>query len=167
MDCKSSFTFIVGLRWRLIIALLDSVCIASMLRVLAIIYAPEGRYPTWGEQPLVIWTAIETNVAIICSCLPTLRTLATRLWKKVHTSKQIRSTFSYLSSKGKRSSGSSGSSTSNSSSNKEDEKDPGIIICDTEISVDSGDDSSEVKDEKRPCTIVHSLSGSSWGSDQV
>lgn len=166
MDCKLFLTFIVGLRWTLIGALLDSVCIASMLRILAIIYAPEGRYPNWGEQPLVIWTAIETNVAIICSCLPTLRTLATRLWKKIHTSKQIRSTFSYLSSKGKRSSGSS-SSISDSSNSKEDEKDPGIIVCDTEISVDCGDDSSKLKDEKRPCTIVHSLTGSGWGSNQV
>ena len=30
-----------------------------------------------------MWTAIEVNIAIICSCLPTLRPLASRIWTKL------------------------------------------------------------------------------------
>lgn len=60
-----------------------SVCVASTLRVVAIALAPDGQFKSWGDQPLALWTSIETNVAIMCSCLPTLRPLATSLWLKL------------------------------------------------------------------------------------
>ena len=60
-----------------------SVCVASTLRVVAIALAPDGEFKSWGDQPLALWTSIETNVAIICSCLPTLRPLITGLWLKL------------------------------------------------------------------------------------
>ena len=60
-----------------------SVCVASTLRVVAIALAPDGEFKSWGDQPLALWTSIETNVAIICSCLPTLRPLVTGLCLKL------------------------------------------------------------------------------------
>lgn len=37
---------------------------------------------TWHSPLLCIWSAVELNVAIICSCAPTLRCLIQRFWPK-------------------------------------------------------------------------------------
>jgi hypothetical protein len=37
---------------------------------------------TWHSPLLCIWSAVELNVAIICSCAPTLRCLISRFWPK-------------------------------------------------------------------------------------
>ena len=72
---------------------------------MAIALAPDGEFRSWGDQPLALWTSIETNVAIICSCLPTLRTLVTRLWPTIkrRASTRLGSQFS-IGKKGKDSS---------------------------------------------------------------
>jgi hypothetical protein len=38
---------------------------------------------TWHSPLLCIWSAVELNVAIICSCAPTLRCLIQRFWPKL------------------------------------------------------------------------------------
>ena len=59
-----------------------SICIASILRMLAFIRAfGDGTYNlVWGGRSVAIWTAIEMNVSIICACLPPLRLLIMRLF---------------------------------------------------------------------------------------
>lgn len=37
---------------------------------------------TWHSPLLCIWSAVEMNVAIVCSCAPTLRCLIQRFWPK-------------------------------------------------------------------------------------
>lgn len=37
---------------------------------------------TWHSPLLCIWSAVEMNVAILCSCAPTLRCLIQRFWPK-------------------------------------------------------------------------------------
>ena len=37
---------------------------------------------TWHSPLLCIWSAVELNVAIVCSCAPTLRCLIQRFWPK-------------------------------------------------------------------------------------
>jgi hypothetical protein len=39
--------------------------------------------PTWDAAGTVSWSVIEVNMGIICSCLVTLRPLATKLFPKV------------------------------------------------------------------------------------
>lgn len=50
------------------------------------VYAPLMYYPSWAGQPIALWTSIEANLALICSCLPTLRPFGVRLFKKLHGS---------------------------------------------------------------------------------
>lgn len=38
---------------------------------------------TWHSPLLCIWSAVEMNVAILCSCAPTLRCLIQRFWPKL------------------------------------------------------------------------------------
>ena len=45
-----------------------------------------------------MWTAIEMDVAIICCCLPPLRPLAARLWRKLRQSKRVERSFRFVSS---------------------------------------------------------------------
>ena len=128
-----------------------------MLRVFAIIYAPPGKFPHWGKQPLVIWTAIETNVAIICSCLPTLRIPATRLLRKIRVGKRLRSNLSSWSSKSKAS-----DCGSTDSGEKESDKDTNITVR-TDIMSYSSDESGlkSEHDEKRPNTLTYFIASSS------
>jgi hypothetical protein len=41
---------------------------------------------TWHSPLLCIWSAVELNIAIICSCAPTLRCLIQRFWPKLLSS---------------------------------------------------------------------------------
>lgn len=53
------------------------VTIISILRLHAIIVVGNtsitSRNPTWDQFNLAIWSALEVNIAIICSCLPAMR----------------------------------------------------------------------------------------------
>ena len=77
----------------------QSVCVTSLLRLLALIFAPAQYYPSWAGQPIAVWSAIEANLALICSCLPTLRPFAAKVWRSVkpHSMPKIR--ISHLSGK--------------------------------------------------------------------
>ena len=57
----------------------SSVCVVAMLRLAAALHATNELDGHWGGISLGQWANIETNVAIICCCLPTLRPLAKRL----------------------------------------------------------------------------------------
>lgn len=60
-----------------------SVCVTSVLRLFAIINGGFNHNKIWAGRSATMWSAIEANMAIICSCLPTLRPLATRFWVKL------------------------------------------------------------------------------------
>ena len=40
-------------------------------------------YPSWAGQPISLWTSIEANLAMICSCLPLLRPILVRFFRKM------------------------------------------------------------------------------------
>ena len=65
------------------------------------VYAPLMYYPSWAGQPIALWTSIEANLALICSCLPTLRPFAVRLLKKLHGSTASKWSLTDFTGKGK------------------------------------------------------------------
>ena len=76
-----------------------SVCVCSVLRIIAISLAPLMYYPSWAGQPISLWTSIEANLALICSSLPILRPLAVRLWRRFRPLNKDRFSMSYFSEK--------------------------------------------------------------------
>lgn len=62
-----------------VFALAGAVVIVSILRLPSLYHLMESKDTTWENPMAVIWSTIEINVAIICSCLPTLRCLFPRL----------------------------------------------------------------------------------------
>ena len=70
----------------------------SILRLAALIYAPPLYYAPWAGLPIAVWTGVEVNLALTCSCLPPLRPLFTRLWRKMnlHNNSLKNWSFSYL-----------------------------------------------------------------------
>lgn len=60
----------------------NSTCFISVLRLVYIYPMAVNPDQTWHSPLLCIWSAVELNVAIICSCAPTLRCLIQRFWPK-------------------------------------------------------------------------------------
>ena len=56
-----------------------SVCIISILRLHTPKVAVETSDPTWDDEAAATWSILELNMGIVCSCLPTLRPLVTRI----------------------------------------------------------------------------------------
>jgi len=61
----------------------QSTCFVSVLRLVYIYPMAVNPDQTWHSPLLCIWSAVELNVAIICSCAPTLRCLFQRFWPKL------------------------------------------------------------------------------------
>ena len=62
-----------------VFALAGLVVIVSILRLPALYHLMHSKDITWENPMASIWSSIEMNVAIICSCLPTLRCLFPKL----------------------------------------------------------------------------------------
>lgn len=62
-----------------VFALAGLVVIVSILRLPALYHLLHSKDITWENPMAAIWSSIEMNVAIICSCLPTLRCLFPKL----------------------------------------------------------------------------------------
>lgn len=60
-----------------------STCFISILRLVYIYPMAVNPDQTWHSPLLCIWSAVEMNVAILCSCAPTLRCLVQRFWPKL------------------------------------------------------------------------------------
>ena len=56
-------------------------------------------FTRWAGLSVGNWSAIEMNVAIVCCCLPPLRPLATRLWRKVQQGKRLEHSRRFISSR--------------------------------------------------------------------
>lgn len=66
------------------------VCIVSILRLHSLVAISNSSDPTYDNPPAATWSSVETNVGIICSCLPLLRPLVVR-WMPDHVSSYKRS----------------------------------------------------------------------------
>ncbi|KAF1957015.1 hypothetical protein CC80DRAFT_534987 [Byssothecium circinans] len=77
-------------KWALIgvFALGGFVCVMSIVRLHSLVAISNSADPTYDNPPAAKWSAVESNVAIICSCLPALRPLFTR-----YITKQTQSYF--------------------------------------------------------------------------
>ena len=52
-----------------------SVCVVSVLRLNSLCLGSKTTDPTWDYVGVAIWSSVELNTAIICTCLPTLKPL--------------------------------------------------------------------------------------------
>ncbi|OCL10124.1 hypothetical protein AOQ84DRAFT_289897, partial [Glonium stellatum] len=59
------------------------VCIVSTLRLQSLVAISNSTDPTFDNPPAATWSSIETNVGLICACLPALRPLLSRLFPRV------------------------------------------------------------------------------------
>lgn len=71
----------------------NSVCIVSILRLQSLVAISNSTDQSYDNPAAATWSSVETNVGIICSCLPLLRPLMTR-WLPGVFSSQRRNTHS-------------------------------------------------------------------------
>lgn len=57
-----------------------SVTIVSIVRLHALVTFVTSHNPTWDNFPVSLWSTVEINVGILCTCMPTLRLLLIRLF---------------------------------------------------------------------------------------
>lgn len=62
------------------------VCIVSILRLQSLVIISNSTDPTFDNPPAATWSSIETNVGLICACLPALRPLLSQLFPRVFPS---------------------------------------------------------------------------------
>lgn len=65
-----------------------STCVISVLRLEAVYALTTSADQSYNNGETALWSSLEVNVAIVCSCLPTLRALAMRFFPKVFLSHQ-------------------------------------------------------------------------------
>jgi hypothetical protein len=58
----------------------------SIVRLHALIYFSKSRNPTWDEAGVSQWSTIELNVGIICTCMPTIRTILVHYFPRIFSS---------------------------------------------------------------------------------
>lgn len=83
-----------------------STCIVSILRLQSLYVISQADDITWENPLAAIWSSVEANTAILCSCLPTLRTYFVKLFPKLAnigshgggTEQKSRQPASYISS---------------------------------------------------------------------
>ncbi|KUJ17812.1 uncharacterized protein LY89DRAFT_747710 [Mollisia scopiformis] len=61
-------------------------CIISIVRLQSLLVFGNSIDPTWDYVPVTIWTALELGSAMICSCMPALRTLFHRIFPRIRFS---------------------------------------------------------------------------------
>lgn len=62
-----------------------STCIISVLRLVSVYAVTNTDDPTYNNGRAALWSALEINIAIICSCIPTLKSIATRFFPRIFT----------------------------------------------------------------------------------
>ncbi|KAF2704391.1 hypothetical protein K504DRAFT_485019 [Pleomassaria siparia CBS 279.74] len=65
-------------------------CIVSILRLHSLVSISNSTDTTYDNPPAATWSSVETNVGIICSCLPCLRPLIARSFPGIFSSHQTR-----------------------------------------------------------------------------
>ncbi|KAK4233325.1 hypothetical protein C8A03DRAFT_38969 [Achaetomium macrosporum] len=56
------------------------VTVVSIIRLQALVTFGKSSNATWDNFPVSLWSTVEINVGIICTCMPTLRLLLVRLF---------------------------------------------------------------------------------------
>ena len=57
-----------------------SVTVVSIIRLHALVTFAQSTNATWDNFPVSLWSTVEINVGIMCTCMPTLRLLLVRLF---------------------------------------------------------------------------------------
>lgn len=57
-----------------------SVTVVSIIRLHALVTFAKSSNATWDNFPVSLWSTVEINVGIMCTCMPTLRLLLVRLF---------------------------------------------------------------------------------------
>ena len=58
-------------------------CVVSILRLHSLYIVSRTTDLSWDNPMPAIWSSTELNVAILCSCLPTLKGLISRIWPRL------------------------------------------------------------------------------------
>lgn len=61
----------------------SSTCVVSILRLQSLYVISRARDVTWENPLAAIWSSLEVNTGILCSCLPTLRSCVARIFPKL------------------------------------------------------------------------------------
>lgn len=64
-----------------------SVCIVSILRLQSLVAISNSSDQTYDNPPAATWSSVETNVGIICACLPLLRPLLAKYFPRAFPSR--------------------------------------------------------------------------------
>lgn len=60
-----------------------STCVVSILRLQSLYVISKAKDVTWENPLAAIWSSVEINTGILCSCLPTLRSYVSRLFPRL------------------------------------------------------------------------------------
>ena len=60
-----------------------SVCVTSVIRLHSIYIVSISKDVSWDNVGAATWSSVETNVGIICACLPTLKALLARIFPRL------------------------------------------------------------------------------------
>ncbi|KAI4654260.1 uncharacterized protein J4E78_007305 [Alternaria triticimaculans] len=126
------------------------VCLVSILRLQSLVAISNSADPSYDNPPAATWSSVETNVGIICACLPLLRPLITHWLPRAFPSRH-RSAYSHSRPQGARTYGSRGGSkalrtkddyvldvTKRSNGSSEDARDI-QVVTDIHVEVDGAD----------------------------
>ena len=63
----------------------NSVCLVSIVRFYYLWFGAKSTDVTWDVAAVAMWSAIELNVAIVCSCLMVMKPLVSRFFPGLFT----------------------------------------------------------------------------------
>ncbi|KHN95000.1 uncharacterized protein MAM_07227 [Metarhizium album ARSEF 1941] len=78
----SNAFFQLGTSWLTILPAC-SVTLFSILRLNTLAKYANSTNPTYDQYPVTLWSAIEVNIGLICTCLPSIRLVLLRIWPRV------------------------------------------------------------------------------------
>jgi hypothetical protein len=67
-------------------------CVVSLMRLQSLYAVSVSEDISWDNPMAALWSNLEVNIGIICSCLPTLKTCVMRVFPKMFTSSRGTST---------------------------------------------------------------------------
>jgi hypothetical protein len=68
------------------LTLITSTCIVSILRLTSLYAVSNAKDQTRENGQTALWSVLEINIGILCSCLPTLKGLVSRVFPNLFTS---------------------------------------------------------------------------------
>ncbi|KAK3109907.1 hypothetical protein LTR53_016352 [Teratosphaeriaceae sp. CCFEE 6253] len=86
-------------------------CVVSILRLQSLYVISKATDVSWNNPLAAIWSSVEINTGILCSCLPTLKACVSRFWPRLFTTKHSRSRTTARQSAARGGNGGNGSRT--------------------------------------------------------